>query len=167
MATGSSKKLVVTSSAFEDGGTMPSTHTCHGDNVSPDISWQGVPEGTASLVLIMEDRDVPHPRLPLFPWVHWVVYNIRPHVDSLPEAVPRLERMENGAQQGRTSFGRAGYRGPCPPFGTHRYYFQVYALDRVIDLEPRAATKKALQQAMDGHVLAEGVLIGRYGRQRG
>jgi hypothetical protein len=158
--------LIVTSPSFQEGEMIPAKHTCDGQNVSPDISWAGAPEGTRSLLLIMEDPDIPVPRLALFTWVHWIVYNIPPDITNLREAIPCKEQLDNGVRQGMTSFRRVGYGGPCPLFGAHRYLFNVYAMDRTVDLEPREATKKRLLNSIEGHVLAEGRLMGRYRRRR-
>jgi len=160
-------KLMVTSSAFKEGEMIPPKHTCDGENVSPDISWSGAPEGTKSFVIIMDDHDIPMRYLPLLTWVHWVVYDVGPDVSSLPPAVPEKETLDSGAKQGMTSFKKSGYGGPCPPFGAHQYCFKVYALDTAVNLEPKAATKKEILKAIEGHILAEGVLMGRYKRQRG
>jgi len=162
----SQKILKVTSSAFEKGGMIPSKHTCDAENVSPHISWEGAPEGTKSFVIISYDPDVPMRYISIYTWIHWVVYNIPPDLSSLPEGIPEDETLENGAMQGMTSFKKIGYGGPCPPFGTHRYYFKVYALDTTIDLEPKKATKNRVLKAIEGHILAEGELMGRYRRQR-
>jgi Raf kinase inhibitor-like YbhB/YbcL family protein len=158
-------RLTVTSSAFENDGWMPACCTCDEENVSPDLAWDGAPEGTRSFVVWMEDRDVPAPALRLFTWVHWLVYDIPADVTSLPEALPREAVVDSGAKQGVTSFRRPGYGGPCPPIGTHRYYFMVYALDTVLGLEPGKASSGAMRRAMEGHVLAEGLLVGRYNRR--
>jgi Raf kinase inhibitor-like YbhB/YbcL family protein len=158
-------QLTVTSSAFQDDGWMPARCTCDGENTSPDLAWEGTPEGTRSSVVWMEDRDVPSPSLRLFTWVHWLVYDIPSDVNALPEALPKVALLDNGVRQGVTSFRRPGYGGPCPPFGTHRYYFAVYALDTMLDLEPARASRRTIRQAMQGHVLAEGLLVGRYGRR--
>ena len=166
MAEKPEAKLVVTSTALAEGEMIPSKHTSDGENVSPDISWQGAPEETKTFVLITEDPDVPMKGLSLFTFVHWLVYDIPSAVTSLPEAIAREETLDNGAKQGKTSLGRIGYTGPRPPFGTHRYYFKVYALDTVISLEPRKATRKNVLSAIEGHLLAYGELMGRYKRHR-
>lgn len=157
--------LTVNSPAFDNGGVIPSKYTCDGENVSPGIAWEGVPEGTRSLIIIMEDHDIPMPWLRLFTWVHWIVYNIPPDMGSLPEAIPAGETLESGAQQGRTSYRRSSYGGPAPLSGTHQYYFKVYAVDTILALTPKDATKKRILKAIKGHILAEGILIGRYSRR--
>jgi len=143
---------------------MPGKYTSYGQNISPDISWEGAPQETRSFALIMEDPDVPARAVRLFTFAHWVVYNIPPAVTSLPEALPREEALENGAKQGRNGWGRTGYDGPRPPWGTHRYYFKVYALDTTINLELPRATRKSVLKATEGHILAYGELMARYRR---
>jgi len=166
VAEKSQTQLTVTSTAFNHGQMIPSKYTCDGENVSPDISWEGAPIETKSLVLIAEDSDVPMKGLSLFTFAHWVVYNIPPIIASLTEAIPKEETINNEVKQGLTGFRKIGYGGPCPPFGTHRYYFKLYALDTVIELEPRKATKKSLLHIMDGHIIACGELMGRYKRHK-
>ena len=153
------KELTVKSSAFKQGEMIPSKYTCDGENISPDISWEGAPEGTESFVLISDDPDAP-----MGIWVHWVVFNIPDSVTSLPENVPPKATLKDGTNQGITSFKEIGYGGPCPPSGTHRYFFKVYAINTDIDLEPRYANKKKVLDAMEGHVLAYGELMGTYKR---
>ncbi len=154
-------KLSVESSAFTEGGLIPSKYTCDGSDVSPPLRWSGTPDGTRSLALISDDPDTP-----MGTWVHWVMYNIPPHVRELREHVPHSEKLSDGTLQGRTDFGRIGYGGPCPPSGTHRYYFRVYALDTVLDVAT-GATKRQLLRAMEGHVLTQGELMGKYARVSG
>ncbi len=166
MAEKPEAKLIVTSTAFAEGQMIPSKHTSDGENVSPDISWQGAPKETKTFVLIAEDPDVPMKGLSLFTFVHWLVYDIPSTITSLPEAITREETLDNVPKQGKTSLGRIGYAGPRPPFGTHRYYFKVYALDTAISLKPREATKRNVLGAIEGHVLAYGELMGRYKRHR-
>lgn len=151
--------LTITSSAFKEGETIPSRHTCDGKDLSPPLSWSGVPANTKSLALISDDPDAP-----MGTWVHWVLYNVPADTTYLPEGVPTLPELPSGALQGATDFGRPGYGGPCPPSGTHRYFFKLYALDLVLDLKP-GATKKELEAAMQGHILAEAQLMGTYRRQ--
>ena len=154
-------KIEVTSSAFTEGASIPVKYTCDGDDASPPLRWSGVPEGAKSLALIADDPDAPGGT-----WVHWVLYAIPPDVTELEEGIPTTEGLPNAAKQGVTDFKRIGYGGPCPPpgHGFHRYFFKVYALDSETDLKPRA-TKSDLLGAMNGHILAEGRLIGTYERR--
>jgi Raf kinase inhibitor-like YbhB/YbcL family protein len=156
----SAMAITITSTAFDEGGMIPKRFTCDDADVSPALSWTGVPDTAKSLVLICDDPDAPRKT-----WVHWVIYNMPPGVDSLSEAVPKDTVLANGGVQGTTDFGRIGYGGPCPPGGTHRYYFKLYALDTMLELSGKV-TKLTVVEAMEGHVLAEGVLMGRYARQR-
>ena len=151
-------EIKVKSEAFEEGGMIPKKYTCDGEDASPPLSWTGVPEGTEALALICDDPDAP-----VGTWVHWVIFNIPPDTTGLSENIPPERVLESGARQGRNDFGNIGYGGPCPPRGTHRYYFKLYALDKKVDLEP-GVTKDELLKAMEGHVLAEGKLMGRYKR---
>ncbi|MGQ9621648.1 MAG: YbhB/YbcL family Raf kinase inhibitor-like protein [Bacteroidales bacterium] len=146
------------SSAFKEGEMIPSKYTCDGPDVSPPLEWSEIPDGTKSFALINDDPDAP-----VGTWVHWVIYDIPENVNRLPENVPKTEVIENGARQGRNDFGRIGYGGPCPPGGTHRYYFKIYALNRKLDLRS-GITKRDLLKAMEGHILAESYLMGRYKR---
>ena len=152
--------MSITSKEF-GGGAIPSKFTCDGLDVSPALAWTGVPEGTKSLALIMDDPDAPAGT-----WVHWVLFDLPPETSSLQEGVPRTERLESGAVQGACwgvdSFSRVGYYGPCPPPGApHRYFFKLYALDRMLGLTPQA-TKADVVKAMEGHVLAHAELMGTY-----
>jgi hypothetical protein len=152
--------IQLTSSAFTEGGMIPANYTCDGADVSPPLSWTGVPTGAKSLALICDDPDAPAGT-----WVHWVLYAIPATVSSLSEGVPKVETLPDGTKQGINDFRRVGYGGPCPPPGNpHRYYFKLYALDFMPTLAPRA-TKNDLLNAMKGHVLAEGQLMGRYQRR--
>lgn len=151
-------EMTVTSKAFGEADMIPRKYTCDGEDVSPPLAWSDVPEGTKSLALISDDPDAP-----VGTWVHWVLYNIPADATELPEGVPSDQTLENGARHGITDFRRPGYGGPCPPGGTHRYYFKVYALDAALDLDP-GATKAQLLAAMEGHILAEGQLMGKYTR---
>lgn len=152
-------QIQVTSSAFAEGGMIPPQYTCDGGNVSPPLSWQSVPEGTKSIALIADDPDAPSRT-----FVHWVLYDLPADVRELPENVPDDRTAPVGIRQGINDFGKSGYGGPCPPSGTHRYYFKVYALDAQMNLPP-GSSKAKLLKAMDGHVLAEGQIMGRYRRQ--
>ncbi|MBN1795490.1 MAG: YbhB/YbcL family Raf kinase inhibitor-like protein [Sedimentisphaerales bacterium] len=150
--------IKLTSTAFENDGMIPSKYTCDGDDISPPLKWDSVPDGTVSIALISDDPDAPRGT-----WVHWVLYNLPPDKKELPEAFPDDETLGNGTQQGVTDFGKTGYGGPCPPSGTHRYYFKIYALDTTIDTAT-ALDKKVLLEKMDGHILAQGELMGKYKR---
>ena len=150
--------ITVTSTAFEEAGSIPAKYTCDGEDVSPPLAWIGVPEGTKSIALICDDPDAP-----MGTWVHWVLYNLPADAAGLPEGVPAEKTLPTGARQGTSDFKKIGYGGPCPPRGTHRYYFKLYALDATVDLAP-GATKRQLLRAMEGHVLAQGQLMGRYKR---
>ena len=149
-------KLQVTSPSFAHEGAIPLEFTCDGADVSPALSWTDGPDGTASYALIMDDPDAPRGT-----WVHWVAWNI-PN-PSLVDAIPAQETLDDGTMQGMNSWPRLGYGGPCPPSGSHRYYFKVYALDAKLDLPP-ATNKEALLKAMEGHILAQGELMGTYQR---
>ncbi len=137
---------------------IPQHYTCDGDNVSPPLAWGNVPEQAQSLTLIAEDPDAPGGV-----FTHWLLFNIPPGVKELPEDVRRDETLPNGARQGINDFGKIGYGGPCPPGGTHRYYFKLYALDTLLDLKP-GATKEQLLDAIQGHILAETEVMGKYSR---
>lgn len=158
--------LVLSSSAFEPNRDIPAKYTADGEDISPPLHWEGVPEGTREFVLICDDPDAPTPD----PWVHWVLYKIPGSIRSLPEGIPPKERLDQppGALQGVNSWHtgqRIGYRGPSPPpgSGVHHYHFKLYALDAPLDLPP-GATKQEVLQAMEGHVLAQAELVGTYRR---
>lgn len=148
----------IESSAFPDGGAIPRQFTCDGRDASPSLSWSGAPPGAKSLALICDDPDAP-----AGVWVHWVLFDLPPATANLPEAVPTTPKLASGGVQGKNDFGNIGYGGPCPPGGTHRYEFKLYALDTDIKL-PAGATKAQLVKAMEGHVLAEAKLTGKYTR---
>lgn len=148
--------MKLNSRAFAQGRTIPSKYTCDGKDVSPPLTWSETPPGTKSLALIADDPDAP-----MGTWVHWVIYNLPPTTRQLPEAFPTDERLPDGAIQGKTDFGQTGYGGPCPPSGTHRYFFRLFALDTVLSLPP-ASTAKQLRAAMQDHILAEAQLMGTY-----
>ncbi len=150
--------MELTSTAFGDGGEIPRKYSCDGADVSPPVSWRGVPSEASSLALICEDPDAPAGT-----WVHWVYCDIPVSVSELPEGMSTDERPPQGGVQGVNDFRRIGYGGPCPPGGEHRYYFKLYALDSKLGLEPRA-TKAELEAAMQGHVLTEAHLMGTYAR---
>jgi hypothetical protein len=149
----------LTSSAFGAGETIPQKYTCDGDDISPPLAWGDPPAGTRSFALISDDPDAP-----VGTWVHWVLYNLPADARALPEAVPADADLADGSQHGNSSWRRPGYGGPCPPSGTHRYFFKLYALDTVLDLKS-GASKEELLKAMEGHVLAEAELMGTYSRK--
>ena len=151
-------KLEITSSAFSEGGMIPGRYSCDGPDISPDLSWQGVPEGSRSLALICDDPDAPAGT-----WVHWVLFNIPVDEKGLTAQIAPDAKLSNGALHGTNDFRRLGYGGPCPPRGTHRYYFKLYALDTVLPLKA-GATKAQVEAAMAGHILAQGQLMGKYKR---
>ena len=152
-------EIKITSSAFEEGGLIPAKYTCDGADVSPPLQWDAVPEGTKSIALICDDPDAP-----MGTWVHWVLFNLPSDAKELAENIPAEETLPNGAKQGVNDFGRIGYGGPCPPGGTHRYFFKIYALDTEVGLEA-GADKRRLLKTMEGHILEQGQLIGKYKRQ--
>jgi Raf kinase inhibitor-like YbhB/YbcL family protein len=155
--------LALTSAAFEPGNAIPAVHTCQGKNVSVPLAWSGLPDGTRSLALIVDDPDAPDPAAPKMTWVHWVLYNIPPTATGLPDAVePRA--LPAGTLEGRNDWGRTGYGGPCPPVGRHRYFFKVYALDVVLP-DLGQPDKARLERAMKGHVLAQQQVVGTYAKR--
>ena len=158
MAGGNEMALQISSSAFAEGKMIPKRYTCDGPDVSPDLAWKGVPAGTESLALICDDPDAP-----MGIWVHWVLFNIPPGESGLPAEIPSDKTLASGAKHGTNDFRRLGYGGPCPPGGTHRYFFKLYALDTILDLDS-GITKGTLEKAMEGHILAEGQLMGKYKR---
>lgn len=152
--------LTITSTAFTDGGEIPRLYTCQGDDISPPLAWGAVPEGTKSLVLIVDDPDAPDPAAPLRIWVHWVLYNLPPDSSGLAEAIAP-DALPPGTGEGLNDWERTGYGGPCPPIGRHRYFHKLYALDTRLDGLSKP-TKGEVEAAMKGHVLAEAVLMGTY-----
>ncbi len=152
--------LRLQSTAFESGGEIPSRYTCEGRDTSPPLAWVGVPAGTASLALIVDDPDAPDPARPTRTYVHWVLYNIPPGVDGLREGIAPA-RLPAGTLEGANDWKRTGYGGPCPPIGRHRYYHKLYALDIVLP-DLGHPTKAALEAAMAGHVLEQADLMGTY-----
>lgn len=152
--------LEVTSTAFKQAGAIPARYTCEGDDASPPLAWSGVPTGTKSLAMIVDDPDAPDPAKPQRVYVHWVVYNIPPGTNSLPENASK-KGLPAGAVQGKNDFGKNGYGGPCPPIGRHRYFFKLNALDTELTGLSNA-TKADVLRAIEGHVLASGELMGTY-----
>jgi Raf kinase inhibitor-like YbhB/YbcL family protein len=150
--------LELSSSSFPNGGAMPATYTCDGQNISPELSWNSGPAGTQSFALIVTDRDSPFG----YAFVHWLVYDLPPDTRELHEGVGNQSQLADGALQGTTDFDKIGYGGPCPPGkSTHRYAFSLYALDTKLNL-PTGAAEKQVVKAMKGHVVAAGEFIGRY-----
>lgn len=154
--------MTVTSSAFAHHGPIPVTHTCDGPNTSPPLAWAGVPAGTKSLALIVDDPDAPDPQAPKMTWVHWVLYNLPPDSSGLGEGVAPGQ-LPTGTGEGLNDWHRTGYGGPCPPIGRHRYFFTLFALDATLSNLNRP-TKVQLLKAMEGHLLARTELIGTYQR---
>ncbi|MBS1259055.1 MAG: hypothetical protein MAG551_02121 [Candidatus Scalindua arabica] len=151
-------KLVIKSTAFGEGDLIPKQYTCDGADISPQLSWSQPPEKTKSMVLICDDPDAP-----MGTWVHWVLYGISPDTLELAENIPDDKEVLGGAKHGVNDFRKYGYGGPCPPGGTHRYFFKLYAVDTEVELDP-GATKDEVLDAIKGHVLAEGQLMGKYSR---
>jgi Raf kinase inhibitor-like YbhB/YbcL family protein len=154
--------LSLSSSAFAHQGEIPSRFTCEGDDVSPALTWSGLPSGTKSLALVIDDPDAPDPSAPKMTWVHWVVYDMPPDATGLAEATKTLPA---GAREGLNDWKRTGYGGPCPPIGRHRYFHKLYALDALLG-DLKTPTKASLEQAMKGHVLAEAQLVGTYQKKK-
>ncbi len=156
--------MMLTSTAFSEGGEIPIRFTCEGDDVSPDLAWSGVPAGTRSLVLIVDDPDAPDPGAPKMVWDHWLLYNVPGDCSGLPAAVKPHE-LPPGTHEGVNSWGRTGYGGPCPPIGRHRYFHILYALDIELPDLGRPG-KNRLLAAIQGHILEHTELVGTYERQR-
>ena len=152
------KTMEIKSSSFNHEGMIPAKYTCDGQNISPPLSWSGAPEKAKSFALICDDPDAPAGT-----WVHWVIFDIPANVKSLPEKVAKQEEIEGLGKNGKNTSGRWGYDGPCPPGGTHRYYFKLYALDTMLNLNI-GLSKEELLKAMKGHILAEAQVMGRYKR---
>jgi Raf kinase inhibitor-like YbhB/YbcL family protein len=150
--------MELTSSAFSEGAMIPDKYTCDGADVSPPLNWGALPADTKSLALVCDDPDAP-----VGTWVHWVYYDIPPDTEGLPENVATDERPAQGGTQGINDFRKMGYGGPCPPGGTHRYYFKLYALDTTLNLSP-GATKKQVLKAMENHIIGQTQLMGKYRR---
>ncbi|SFW22001.1 YbhB/YbcL family Raf kinase inhibitor-like protein [Nitrosovibrio sp. Nv17] len=157
--------LSIISPSFAHEGEIPERHTCEGRDLSPELSWAGVPGTAKSLVLIVDDPDAPDPDAPQRTWVHWVLYNIPPDTVGLAEGVATKD-LPQGTLEGLNDWERTGYGGPCPPIGRHRYFHKLYALDTVLpDLAHPA--KAVLEQALEGHVIARAELVGLYRKLRG
>ena len=150
--------LTLKSSAFDNGAEIPLRYTCSGDDVSVPLNWEDAPEGTRSFVLIIDDPDAPDPEAPKMVWVHWVLYNIPPDINSLAEHITSAT-LPPGTIEGINDWQRPGYGGPCPPVGRHRYFHKLYALDSVLEGLNRA-TRADVEAAMQGHIIAQAELIG-------
>ena len=151
--------LELQSSDFSSGASIPRQFTCDGADISPALAWNDPPAATQSFALIADDPDAP-----VGSWVHWVLFDLPANVRALPQNVPKQEQLADGSRQGHNDFRKIGYGGPCPPPGKpHRYFFKLYALDTKLNLKP-GATKKDVERAMQGHILAQGEWMGRYGR---
>lgn len=150
----------VLAKVFINGGPIPPRHTCQGENLSPELSWEGIPPGTKSLALVCDDPDAPAGT-----WVHWVVFNLLPYETGIGEGVGLTPVLPNGAVQGSNSWKKIGYAGPCPPPGNaHRYFFRLYALDIALELKSGASFAQ-LMEAMKGHILGQGEVMGTYRRK--
>jgi Raf kinase inhibitor-like YbhB/YbcL family protein len=156
----SEDQVKLTSSAFADNQSIPKVYTCEGHDVSPPLSWSGVPANAKSLALVVDDPDAPDPAAPKMTWVHWVLYDIPVSATGLPEGV-KESALPRGTLQGYNDWHRTGYGGPCPPIGRHRYFWKLYALDTVLP-DLKHPDKKALEKAVAGHVVGEAQLVGTY-----
>jgi Raf kinase inhibitor-like YbhB/YbcL family protein len=157
---GDPMSLTLTSNAFTQDGAIPARYTCTDADRSPALNWSGVPDDAKSLALIVDDPDAPDPQAPRMTWVHWVLYNLPPDSQGLPEAVTAAQLPE-GTLEGLNDWKRTGYGGPCPPIGRHRYFFKLYALDKQLP-DLKHPTKQQLEQAMRGHILDQIELMGTY-----
>ena len=159
MSIPSTGQIQLSSAAFTHGAIIPAQHTCDGEDLSPPLSWTGIPVERRSLALICDDPDAPRKT-----WVHWVLYNLPGESVELSAGIPGVPELPSGARQGRNDSGEIGYSGPCPPPGKpHRYYFRLYALDIMLTL-PHGVSKAELESAMENHILAQGTLMGTYQR---
>jgi Raf kinase inhibitor-like YbhB/YbcL family protein len=156
--------LTITSPAFAAGHEIPSDYTCEGADISPALAWSGVPAGTKSFALIVDDPDAPDPAAPKMTWVHWVLYNLPADTKRLPEAVESGD-LPAGTLEGKNDWKKTGYGGPCPPIGRHRYFFKLFALDTELP-DLKTPTKAELEKAMEGHVLEKAGMIGLYQKMR-
>lgn len=149
----------ITSASFTNGGEIPKKFTCDGADVSPELTWIHPPTGTQSFALIMDDPDAPPGS-----WTHWVIFDLPAQISGLPEAVPKVDELPTGGHQGRNDFRKIGYGGPCPPPGkAHRYFFKLYALDRMLSMKP-GSCKQEVERAMENHILEKTEVVGKYQR---
>jgi Raf kinase inhibitor-like YbhB/YbcL family protein len=151
-------KIILTSTSFQNGGLIPTKYTCDGEDLSPALTWKSVPGNTNSLALIADDPDAGGGT-----WTHWLIYDIPPDIHDLQEQIPQIGNVLAGAKQGKNDFKTFGYSGPCPPSGTHRYFFTLYALDIELHLPP-GVTREILEKAMHNHIIAQGQIMARYHR---
>jgi hypothetical protein len=156
--------LTLTSEAFTEGREIPAKYTCEGEDISPPLFWQGIPEGTKSLVLIVDDPDAPDPEAPKMTWVHWVLYNLPPLDGKLPEGTCTTD-LPAGTREGINDWRRTGFGGPCPPIGRHRYFHKLYALDTVLP-DLGNPLKEEVEAAMQGHIIAQTTLMGTYKKSK-
>ena len=154
--------MTLKSSSFAHQTPIPNRFTCDGPDVSPALSWSNIPQNTKSLVLIVDDPDVPIPAIPIITWVHWLLYNIPPTISELPEKIMQND-LPTGTLQGKNDWKQTSYRGPCPPIGKHRYFFKLYALDTELP-DLNLPNKTRLEKAMAGHIIDYAELIGIYNR---
>jgi Raf kinase inhibitor-like YbhB/YbcL family protein len=155
----------LTSASFVHEHDIPKRHTCDGDDVSPALTWTDPPKAAKGFALVVDDPDAPDPRAPKRTWVHWIVYNMPADARALPEAANRAS-LPIGSVEGRNDWRQLGWRGPCPPVGTHRYFFKLYALDTSLEELGGGASKSDLENAMTGHVLATATLMGTYRKKK-
>lgn len=155
----------LTSPSFAHEHEIPKRHTCEGDDLSPALAWTAPPRGTQGFALVVDDPDAPDPRAPTRTWVHWIVYDLPVDARELPEGATRAT-LPRGAVEGTNDWKQLGWRGPCPPVGTHRYFFKLYALDMSLEDLGGGASKNDLENAMMGHILATATLMGTYGKTR-
>ena len=154
------QNITIWSEAFKNGESIPVEYTCDGEDMSPALSWNNIPPETKSITLVMEDPDAPSGI-----FVHWILFNIPSDVKKFSKGIADIEQFKDGSSHGTTSFGRFGYGGPCPPSGTHRYYFKIFALDTILNLGP-CASMMQVDIAMRGHILTTGELMGLYRRRK-
>ena len=152
--------LILTSTAFENGGSIPKIYTCQGEDISPPLSWRNIPQAAKSLALIVDDPDAPDPNAPRMTWAHWLLYNIPPAISTLAEHMT-ASKLPPGTLEGTNDWKRTGYGGPCPPIGRHRYFFKLYALDKLL-ADQHKPVKPKLEAAIQGHIIAQTELIGTY-----
>ncbi|WP_019140188.1 YbhB/YbcL family Raf kinase inhibitor-like protein [Noviherbaspirillum massiliense] len=156
--------MTLTSSAFQANGGIPAIHTCEGVDLSPPLSWSGLPDGTKSLALIVTDPDAPDPAKPQRIWTHWMLYNIPPNASGLPQGM-HAKDLPPGTHEGVNDWKRTGYGGPCPPIGRHRYFHRLYALDTVLP-DLGKPDRAALEKAIQGHVIGQAELVGLYQKSK-